>query len=88
MFYSKMEGIRPRRVAMGLSIGEAADRLGVTRQAWSNWERGVAIPFSGILPDLARVLKCSIEELYEEAKPSQSALPTAPPEGEPGAEGK
>ena len=67
MFYTKMEGIRPRRVAMGLSIGEAADRLGVTRQAWSNWERVVAIPFSGILPDLARVLACTIEELYEEA---------------------
>ena len=64
MFYTKMEGIRPRRVAMGLSIGEAADRLGVTRQAWSNWERGVAIPFSGLLPDLARVLACTIEELY------------------------
>ena len=75
MFYTKMEGIRPRRVAMGLSIGEAADRLGVTRQAWSNWERGAAIPFTPVLPDLARVLKCSIEELY-----------TAPEDGGPPAE--
>lgn len=64
MTYTKMEGIRPRRVALGLSVAEAADRLGVTRQAWSNWERGVAIPFSGLLPDLARVLACTIEELY------------------------
>lgn len=64
MFYTKMEGIRARRVGLGLSVADAADRLGVTRQAWWTWERGAAIPFSGLLPDLARVLECSIEDLY------------------------
>ena len=79
MTYTKMEGIRARRVALGLSVADAADAIGVTRQAWNNWERGAAIPFTPVLPDLARVLRCSIEELYtapEDGGPMRASAPT------------
>lgn len=34
------ERIRELRERLGLSISEAAARLGVSRPTWSNWERG------------------------------------------------
>ena len=61
-----MAGIRARRVALGLSVEEAAGALGVTRQGWNQWELGSAMPSARYLPAMAELLRCRIEELYGE----------------------
>ena len=42
---------------------ELAEKLHVTDKAVSKWERGLSIPDTAILPDLARELDISIHEL-------------------------
>lgn len=66
MIYTSMDGIRYRRKAAGLGVSAAAERLGVTRQAWYQWELGKSLPGSGCLPAMAEILNCRIEELYED----------------------
>lgn len=63
---TKMAGIRTRRILRGLGVDQAAEELGVTRQAWHAWEAGVSTPMSGWLPGMAEVLGCRIEDLYGE----------------------
>lgn len=57
-------GLRPRRVAAGYKQEELADQLGVTRTALSMWETLNAWPSAAILPKLADLLLCSIDDLY------------------------
>lgn len=68
-----LPGIRARRKAAGLSIETLAGTLGVTRQTIYNWESGARLPAADVLPEIARVLGCSIDDLYstqnEEDKP-------------------
>lgn len=45
---------------------ELADRMGVSFQAVSNWERGNSMPDISKLPQLAEVFGCSLEDLLEE----------------------
>lgn len=42
---------------------ELADRIGVTPQAISKWERGLSLPDTSMLPDLARMLEVSADDL-------------------------
>ncbi len=55
--------IAGRRRARGLTQGQIADRMGVTPQAVSKWERGLACPDLTLLDDLADLLGIGIEEL-------------------------
>lgn len=45
---------------------ELADKLGVDRTAVTKWESGATAPKTDMLPALAKVLKCKIEDLYKE----------------------
>lgn len=47
---------------------ELADLMGVSYQAVSNWERGNSMPDISKLPELAKVLNISIDELLSEEK--------------------
>ena len=47
-----------------------ADRLGVSFQAVSNWERGNSMPDISKLPELAELFECSIEELLGGGAPA------------------
>jgi len=47
---------------------DLADKLGVTYQAVSSWERGNSMPDIGKLPDISQVLAVSIDELLDNAK--------------------
>ena len=51
------------RKAKGLTQNELGERVGVTFQAVSKWERGETLPDISILPDLARVLDTSIDSI-------------------------
>ena len=61
-----LPGIRPRRRAAGMTLEELAAAVGCTLQAVSCWERGQTLPTADRLPQLARALGCTIDELYTE----------------------
>lgn len=47
----------------GLTQGELGDRVGVSFQAVSKWERGESLPDTAMLPLLADVLETSIDNI-------------------------
>lgn len=55
----------------GLSQEELADKLGVSRQAVSKWERGEASPDTDNLIELAKIYNISLDELLGLSEPKQ-----------------
>ena len=55
--------IAARRRVLGLTQGQVAVRMGVSPQAVSKWERGLACPDLVFLDDLAELLDIGLEEL-------------------------
>ena len=55
--------IRDRRLELGLTQLQLADRLGVTDKAVSKWERSVSYPDITLLRELAAALEVSVTEL-------------------------
>ncbi len=51
------------RKAKGLTQSELGERVGVSFQAVSKWERGETLPDVGVLPDLAKILETSIDNI-------------------------
>lgn len=51
------------RKEKGLTQNDLGDRLGVSFQAVSKWERGETLPDTALLPDLAAVLETSIDRI-------------------------
>ncbi len=56
--------IKELREAAAMTQKQVADSMGVLTSAVSNWESEVALPRARQLPQLARVLGCSIDELF------------------------
>ena len=56
--------IKELRQARGLSQARVAEDVGVSKPAVCKWETGVSVPRTELLPLLARVLDCSIDELF------------------------
>ena len=48
---------------LGLTQNELGERLGVSYQAVSKWERGETVPDVGLLPDLAAILRTTVDNL-------------------------
>ena len=57
------EIIREKRLAKGLTQGQAASRLGVSPPAVNKWEEGVTYPDITLLPALARLLDTDLNTL-------------------------
>lgn len=57
--------IKELRQRVDMSQQFLASAMGVMPSAVSNWETEVALPRTRQLPDLARVLGVSIDELFE-----------------------
>ena len=55
------EQIVALRKGKGLTQSELGERLGVSFQAVSKWERGEALPDIALLPDLAKILETTID---------------------------
>ncbi len=53
------------RKEKGISQEELAVKLEVNQTAVSQWERGVYCPSCEKLPKIAKILDCSIDELFE-----------------------
>ena len=61
---SLAENIARLRKAKGLTQAELGNYLGVSNQAVSKWENGVTMPDVMLLPNLADVFGCHIDELF------------------------
>lgn len=61
------KAIAAKRVENGLSQENVAEILGISREAVSRMETGVAIPSVVRLAELAEIFGCAIEELLTEA---------------------
>ena len=55
------EQIAVLRKSKGLTQSELGERLGVSFQAVSKWERGETLPDTALLPDLAKILETTID---------------------------
>lgn len=58
------------RKGRGLSQEELAERLGVSRQAVSRWESGMALPDAGNLRQISRLFEVSADYLLDEERES------------------
>ena len=55
--------IAAKRKDAGLTQSELGNRLNVSAQSVSNWERGESLPDTGILPDLALILGTTVDAM-------------------------
>ena len=64
----------------GLSQGQVAEKIGISRQAYAKWENGLTTPDIEKASLLAKVYGISIDDLLEcEKDDSASIIPPAPP---------
>ena len=67
MFIPKsLAGLAPRRKKMGWTQQQLADQLGVERATLAMWEIGKTWPPARLLPAMAELMLCSIDDLYRE----------------------
>ncbi len=57
------------RKSRGMTQQELGERLGVTFQSVSKWERGETLPDTMLLPDLARVLETTADFILNGGEP-------------------
>ena len=55
--------IQSGRREAGMTQAQLGERLGVSAQSVSNWERGETLPDVSLLPDLACMLHCSVDAI-------------------------
>ena len=58
------ENIVSMREERGVSQNALAERLGVSPQAVSKWERGICCPDIALLPAIADIFGVSIDKLF------------------------
>ena len=83
------ERIAYYRGTLGLSQGELAEKLGVSRQAVSKWETDAGLPDLDRLIALSGLYSITLDELVKGAAPSPAdgaQAATVPPEAPPAAE--
>ncbi len=60
-----MNRLKYCREQKGFSQTDIAEKLGVTQQAIAKWETGEAMPRADKLPQLAKILGCTIDALFK-----------------------
>lgn len=60
------------RKEKGITQSELGERLGVSFQAVSKWERGEALPDTALLVDLARILETTVDHILNGGEVSPS----------------
>ena len=58
--------IKSKRLSLNMTQIELACVLGVSRSSLAMWETGKSFPRAELLPKLAKILNCSIDELLSE----------------------
>ena len=72
------ENIALHRRAAGLTQELLADRLGVTAQAVSKWERQISCPDIALLPVIADLFGVSIDDLFWTEDPADCRIDALP----------
>ena len=57
--------IKLMRKKAGITQSELAKEMGVEQSAVAAWETGKSLPVASKLPKLSKILRCSIDDLYE-----------------------
>ena len=73
----KMAGLAKRRKACGYTQQDMAEALGVERGTVSMWEIGKTWPPARLLPLIADMLLCSIDDLYKTPPDESDGLESA-----------
>lgn len=60
----KLMNLKALRLAAGLSEGDLALKMGVTKSTILEWEKETYLPKTRELPALADALCCTIDELF------------------------
>lgn len=55
--------VKQHRMRAGLRQEDIAEKLGIDRSAVAKWEAGENLPRADKLPQLARLLNCTVDEL-------------------------
>ncbi len=55
--------IKELRINANLTQSELGSAVGCTQQAVAKWESGEMLPRANLLPKIADILKCSVDEL-------------------------
>ena len=61
----RLAGLAPRRKRAGYSQETFAAALDIERARLANYEVGISWPSAALLPAMAELLNCSIDDLYE-----------------------
>lgn len=64
--------ISSRRQSKGLTQQRLADELRINRSTVAMWEAGESFPRADKLPQLARILGCTINDLFEDNEKAAS----------------
>ena len=59
-----LPGLVPRMKAAGINQSELARQLGISRTSVSLWTTNSCFPSAQLLPKIAKILGCSIDDLY------------------------
>lgn len=68
----RLEGLAPRRKAAGWTQQQLADLIGVPRANLAAWEALTSSARAGILPAIADLLLCTVDDLYR--APAEGAI--------------
>ena len=60
-----LNGIRLYREKLGITQQQLAKMMGLYQSTIAMWEAGNRLPRSDKLPELAKALGCSIDDLYD-----------------------
>ena len=55
-----------KRKAAGITQNELAETLCIDRSTIAKWETGKAYPRAALLPKIAQILDCTVDELLQE----------------------
>lgn len=61
-----MKKIRQFRLKLGYTQEKLAKEINVSQATIALWESGSVMPASKKLPEIANVLKCTVDDLYGE----------------------
>ena len=64
--------LQASRRKMEMTQAQLAERLNVSAQSVSNWERGETLPDVSVLPDIAAILRCSVDAILSGGEPGGS----------------
>ena len=66
--------IRVLRENANLTQQELSNRLGIGQSTVAMWESGGQTPRADKLPELAKILGCTIDELFEETQAGERSM--------------